>query len=582
MRQVRIQTLQKAGGLVAALSCLILGGAAMVASYMDYSRFTKSGAHLQRFHLALVASNVVSAERGPANAAMGARTGADDAKKAALTLKRRETDTALRQLADIEDGPDGIVTSRRLFDQVMQSLEAGREAVDRVLALPAEARSGTVTESAVLAMFAAADQAARLRDLIGRDLISQTPEAAADVMLGTAASELREYEGRLGSYVVMMLTSSLEAASRLKRDVDVTAERLHFIRENLSTYTDIYFNDPSLKDILSQIHADYFRKGIGYAMMAASVYAAESKLSAADFTAEYVPSMKSSELFRDRIIAASADRLDAKRDTAFRHLVLAGLLTTITLAMIAATAFILRRRLFTPLIDAHQQIIAIAKGDLSEPAVLRSAGSEMDEMFEGLSELRGQQIEKVRLERAQTALTQQLREMSQTDQLTGLPNRRALMDAAARMTALEGHASRGSALVMFDIDHFKRINDTYGHAVGDVVLRKLGEIVQPILRPGDILARYGGEEFTLVLSEVDEDEAFGITEKIRVLIEEARFIDVLDSHVTASFGIAFRLPGNRADWHRMIDVADRRLYVAKQSGRNCICMSDEIELRQTG
>jgi len=580
--QVRIQTLQRAGGVVAALGCLLLGVVAMTASYMDYKSFAEGGSQLERFHRALNAANAMSRERGPSNAAMGSDEGNREAKVGDLVLRRRQTDAALRRLADLDDGREGVVTSRRLFGQMTASLALGRAEVDRVVALPPAMRSGPAIESAILAMFSAADEAARLRDLIGRDVIARTPQIGADVMLATAASDLREFQGRLGSYVVMMLTSAPETEPRLRRDMDRTVERLTFLRESVSAYTDIYFRDPGLRDLISQIHADYFRKGLGYAMAAASMRVPEHTPSVGTFTAEYVPSMKTTEQFGDRIVAASATRLETLRDAEWWHLVLAGLITAITLCVIGATALVLRRRLFTPLMEAHQQIVAIANGDLTEPAVLRSAGSEMDEMFEGLSELRSQQVEKLRLERAQTALTQQLREMSQTDQLTGLPNRRALMDAAARMAALEGQASRGSALVMFDIDHFKRINDTYGHAIGDVVLRRLGEIVRPVLRPGDILARYGGEEFTLVLSEVDEAEAFAITERIRVLVGEARFTDMYDTRVTASFGIALRAPGIRADWERMIDIADRRLYIAKQSGRNCTCASDEIQLRHAG
>jgi diguanylate cyclase (GGDEF)-like protein len=122
---------------------------------------------------------------------------------------------------------------------------------------------------------------------------------------------------------------------------------------------------------------------------------------------------------------------------------------------------------------------------------------------------------------------------------------------------------------MIDIDHFKLVNDRYGHPVGDEVIRRIAEIVRSCVRNSDILARYGGEEFIAVLPHSDEDGAFRVVERIRLVAAETTMPGVSEP-VTLSAGIA-----TDADADTLADViryADRALYRAKESGRNQIAV----------
>ena len=135
-------------------------------------------------------------------------------------------------------------------------------------------------------------------------------------------------------------------------------------------------------------------------------------------------------------------------------------------------------------------------------------------------------------------------------------------------------AAQPAAIVMFDIDHFKSVNDRYGHAGGDAVIRALAAVIRANLRAGDIGARLGGEEFALLLPDIAPDAALAVAERIRTAIEslcvehEGRRIDV-----TASGGIAALSAGATLDaW---VARADAALYRAKQSGRNRIVAADQ-------
>jgi len=162
-----------------------------------------------------------------------------------------------------------------------------------------------------------------------------------------------------------------------------------------------------------------------------------------------------------------------------------------------------------------------------------------------------------------------LLQLAQTDPLTRLYNRRHLYEKL-EIELNRCHRSRNPiSLIMTDIDHFKRVNDQYGHQVGDEVLTKVADLLQEQLRTYDMAARYGGEEFCLVLPETDLEAACDVAERIRRRVEEIRFPAPMDKHtLTMSFGVAAYDGTTEGSIDEIIRVADDALYEAKNSGRN--------------
>jgi diguanylate cyclase (GGDEF)-like protein len=132
---------------------------------------------------------------------------------------------------------------------------------------------------------------------------------------------------------------------------------------------------------------------------------------------------------------------------------------------------------------------------------------------------------------------------------------------------------------MMDVDHFKLINDTYGHKAGDRVLKKIAETCQKTLREIDIIGRVGGEEFALLLPETDIDQAMDVAERLREEIAKAKVeIDqVLPINFSISIGVTTLTPQNE-NIEVLLNVADKALYVAKDSGRNRVVRSAEQQL----
>ena len=155
------------------------------------------------------------------------------------------------------------------------------------------------------------------------------------------------------------------------------------------------------------------------------------------------------------------------------------------------------------------------------------------------------------------------------DRLTGVANRQSLLGALFNEVERATRYGRPLSVAFVDIDHFKSVNDTYGHAVGDVVLRGVAQTIAESLRASDMIGRYGGEEFMLILTETDVEEGSVLTEKLRTLVGRQRFSveGAPDIAVTISIGIAGGI-GSKLRMENLVRDADAAMYSAKSLGRN--------------
>jgi two-component system, cell cycle response regulator len=170
----------------------------------------------------------------------------------------------------------------------------------------------------------------------------------------------------------------------------------------------------------------------------------------------------------------------------------------------------------------------------------------------------------------------QLQEMALTDSLTGLPNRRAIDFWAGRQLSAAMRHDFPIWVVMADLDHFKSINDTYGHDAGDSVLKSFAEILKSNTRSSNICGRLGGEEFLVVITHVEKENAAIAIERIRKQFAAQKFtVGRRTFGATASFGIAGIRATAPPDFNDLVIRADAALYAAKSQGRNCAAFEKE-------
>ena len=172
----------------------------------------------------------------------------------------------------------------------------------------------------------------------------------------------------------------------------------------------------------------------------------------------------------------------------------------------------------------------------------------------------------------------QLKEQANRDPLTNMYNRRYFNEIAQKIVAIAKRSKEPLSLIMIDIDKFKNINDTYGHHIGDEIIKLLSFRLEEIIRESDIAARFGGEEFALILPNTNEDSALKLAQKIRGDMEMSSCkADDKTVTFTVSIGVDEFEHTKDDDLFSALNRADAALYLAKESGRNRVCLYSEID-----
>ncbi|GAA3978382.1 diguanylate cyclase [Allohahella marinimesophila] len=177
----------------------------------------------------------------------------------------------------------------------------------------------------------------------------------------------------------------------------------------------------------------------------------------------------------------------------------------------------------------------------------------------------------------------ELKLLSTTDELTGLSNRRSINATLQREWGRSERQGMALSVLLLDLDHFKAVNDQYGHPFGDQALREVAKLLTSVVqRPTDLVGRWGGEEFIILLADTTAQSAVAVAERIRELVAKTVIShEAVSINLSMSIGVAATLPANVQTGYRtpdlLVDAADRALYLAKQNGRNRVELMNEHE-----
>jgi diguanylate cyclase (GGDEF)-like protein len=178
------------------------------------------------------------------------------------------------------------------------------------------------------------------------------------------------------------------------------------------------------------------------------------------------------------------------------------------------------------------------------------------------------------LESKVKARTEELHRLTEVDPLTGLLNRRGMIDRFDKEISRYTRQAGSLGLLLLDLDHFKHVNDTHGHAVGDLALCATANILQSTKRNYDHAGRWGGEEFLLLLPDCTEDDLLSIAERIRLSIQALK-IDTGYNKLSFTVSIGAHYSSTPQTMHAMLHQVDKALYAAKNAGRNCVKLADK-------
>ncbi|WP_454720778.1 MULTISPECIES: diguanylate cyclase [Cupriavidus] len=531
---------------------------------------------LRIFRSILLAMEKVSAERGPSNAALGDESPLPPARADALRAARAESDRRIADLLGQLEAPAcrHCLGERDAVMRARADLVRARAFIDGLLGQPRAARTGAELHRAVEGMIQVVPHFTAMADVSAARVDRGVPGALSRLLAARLAALLREQAGLLGS----QLTPALGTGRPLSGDEQFAIERTRgTITQLRALLQPRVLNDPALsRGAFQRVEMQYFGAGLAYfsQVRAQASLPGDAGISTAEFAQRYVPLMAAITDFRDEVLELVQQQAGARRDARLAWLGGIVAILSAVIAFLFLGVWLFRRQVVRPFAEAASAVRAIAAGDLAAPLSPRPYRGEIRELFDAVRVLQGNSIERARLEEERRHLIARLSKMAETDALTGLFNRGAFDRRLKDACAGAGRRADGRllSLTIFDIDHFKRINDRYGHASGDHALRRIAALSREVWREDDIVARIGGEEFAVLARVQASHDAVDMAQRLRECLAATSL--VADSgerfSLRASFGTAFAAPGKNRDAEGLMRRADLLLYQAKQGGRDRI------------
>jgi len=351
------------------------------------------------------------------------------------------------------------------------------------------------------------------------------------------------------------------------RSLDAYRAQRQKVEREFSTVSTALKDDPSVQDMLERARADW----VSADRHASSLISDRAPVATPE-------DFENQRLYQDEIAAANDkltavhERLDAElkgdHDTAVRayeHAIwIAGIAALLALQMVFLGVYIIGRIMTSSVDRLVKGASRFAKGDRSHRIEI-AIPPELQRVAEEFNHMIG------RIHDSEQALSM----LAHEDSLTKLGNRRAFDEAFAEVSARHRRFGEETALLAVDIDHFKRVNDTYGHSAGDRVLSMIADIMTQNIRPFDKVFRIGGEEFVAILPGADSFGAVDVAERLREIIASTRF-ETGSGALSLSVSIGVATTRQTTEPAALLEAADAALYRAKETGRNRVIVSDRL------
>ncbi|WP_191240010.1 GGDEF domain-containing protein [Pandoraea pnomenusa] len=577
--RLRLQNL----AVVSVVAILCIGLFAM--AWGAFQRASDARAALDALQATLLAMEKASAERGPANAVLGADLPLPNESVAALRGAREVTNARLQALLSALSASrcEQCGPSLRAVERARLDLAAASANVDLLAQRPREMRSDAAVRDAVDRMVRVIADFTPVASSRINVVSRGAPEALHFLVLARLAADLREYAGQLGSHFTATLTTGQSLSDTDQRAIERTLGRIEQLRDMIaSRMTDAAVLGPQTLDALN---TQYFGAGLRYvaAVRALAGQPHPKAPTTAEFAHTYVPMMRAITDFRDNMLSIARGKVDAQYSSALRRVIYTALAEAALVLVIALVLRNFRRSVVQPFEAAARFVDALAQGNL-DVAVrderLPKCRPQVRAVFDALRVLRLNAVELAQLRRERARLLGELEMSADTDPLTHLMNWRAFERQAQALCATNSPGR--VALIKFDIDHFTNLNATYGHALGDDVLRRVGAVCLNTCQPGDVVARLGADAFVILARVLDESRARQFAELLRGRIE-ATTLTLPDGDalpLSASFGIAMADPvafdaegralGMPTNVSALLSQAERQLHAARQARRHAL------------
>lgn len=462
-----------------------------------------------------------------------------------------------------------------LFDRLDEALKQGRQQVDAYAALPREQRNAEKMDQAILDMFNAWEHSHDvLKDVIavsgGKD--TAISNFYTQILL---LADLRDQAGRATSNVMAHVTFEQPIPeTNLARSLQ-TRKQVMYLWELIDTLQPERDKTQEFKVLHQAVYNEFLAKGllIVERLMNESIYNRPYYLTGTQLTEAIVDKFSTVVELQKYLLKYSVEKATIEKRKAQNVLLMTVSISLISIFAALFTMIYARKRVFGPLIQAREILF-----DLSYSSIRPNSMDTKDQPANVYSLFTAIQQLKQTLQQ-RDALEFRLKNIAHLDSLTGVANRYALNEY---IKLLENQPTQFSetCLMVIDIDHFKQVNDVYGHLMGDQVIQFVAEKLKENIRTSDLLVRYGGDEFIVLIENVGMERALKIAEKIRSEIYEAKSVDNVrcpDLKVSISIGVAI----GATSWMALLEKADRALFQAKEQGKNKVVAYSVDEVNES-
>ena len=565
MREIRSEHLSKK--LYIAMSIIILSLCClsiplMVKSYRDYVKANRALIEIQALQAVADLANRISRERAPANKVMSSNE--QDLAEHILELKeyRATVDAQMQSTLKILKDSDLPNMNLDLFNQLEQALAQGRQQVDAFAALAPEQRNAEKMDQAIVKMFNAWEYSHDvLKEVIA---VSEAKDTAisnfyTQILL---LADLRDQAGRAASNVIAHVTFEEPIPeTNMARSLQ-TRKQVMYLWELIDTLQPERDKTEEFKVLHQAVYNEFLAKGllIVERLMTESLYQRPYYLTGTQLTEVIVDKFTTVVDLQNYLLKYSVEKATFEKHKAQNVFLITVSISLISIFAAFFTMVYARKRVFGPLIQAREILFELSDSSLRTGTMdVKDQSANVHSLFTAIQQLKHTLQQR-------DALEFRLKNIAHLDSLTGVANRYAL-DEYIKLLENQPTQFSETCLMMLDIDHFKQVNDVYGHLVGDQVIQFVAEKLKESIRTSDLLVRYGGDEFIVLIENITIERALKIAEKIRCEIYEAKPVDVercSNLRVSVSVGVAI----GANSWMELLEKADRALFQAKEQGKN--------------
>ncbi|MFV5405095.1 GGDEF domain-containing protein [Acinetobacter sp. 228] len=534
----------------------------IVSSSQSYLKSRQTYQQLNALQQVADLANKISRERAPANKAMSSSVQEFAKHQQELIRYRQQVDQQLCLTTEVL-AKVGFNDLNQQLSQLEISLKKGRAQVDAYTRMPRQQRNAQEMDQAILAMFAAWESCRELLRGVAMTSDSSSTHLKNYISQILFLSDLRDQAGRVASSVMAHVTFDTPLPTEnITRSLQ-TQHQVRYLWSLIDTLQPAQDKTEEFIRLHRRVETEFIQQGLPIVseLIDDSLEQRDYHLSGTQLTEAIVDKFATVVDLQNYLLQYSRDAAIREMNSNMQRLTWSILLSLISLLTAISTMVFARKQVFLPLIQARRLLLNLSKnsGRQKIDMPLRDT-SHSDSLFAAI-----QKLQQMLQER--DALEFRLKNIAHSDSLTGLSNRFALEEYIRFLENQPGQLSQ-TCLMIIDIDHFKQVNDQYGHIIGDQVIQLVAERLKANVRATDLLVRYGGDEFLVLIENIQMQQALIVADKIRAEVAERHIVTATGDEIKVSVSIGVAI--GAGSWIALLSNADDALFAAKAKGRNAV------------